>query len=109
MYKISFNLKSYDLDYLAKIENSLLSVFSFFHLYQVNHQVNPKRCKKITVLRSPHIDKKSREQFQLSSHKKTLVLTLGDLSVLLLLLEILKSLKFIGVELELLIEFSTFY
>lgn len=108
MYKISFNLKSYDLEYLARIEKYLLSVFSFFQLDQVKHQINPKRCKKITVLRSPHIDKKSREQFQIVSHKKTLVLPIRDKNVLLLILEILKDIKFIGVELEMLIEFSTF-
>ena len=32
----------------------------------------PTRIEKFTVLRSPHIDKKSREQFQLSSYKRLL-------------------------------------
>jgi len=31
---------------------------------------NVRRC--FTVLRSPHIDKKSREQFELSTHKRAL-------------------------------------
>jgi len=31
---------------------------------------NQKRC--FTVLRSPHIDKKSREQFELTTHKRIL-------------------------------------
>ena len=31
---------------------------------------NKKRC--FTVLRSPHIDKKSREQFELTTHKRIL-------------------------------------
>ncbi len=31
---------------------------------------NKKRC--FTVLRSPHIDKKSREQFKLTTHKRVL-------------------------------------
>lgn len=34
----------------------------------------PTRKKKITVLRSPHIDKKSREQFELNTHAGYLVL-----------------------------------
>jgi len=31
---------------------------------------NKKRC--FTVLRSPHVDKKSREQFELTTHKRVL-------------------------------------
>jgi small subunit ribosomal protein S10 len=32
----------------------------------------PTRTERFTVLRSPHIDKKSREQFQLQTHKRLL-------------------------------------
>ncbi len=32
----------------------------------------PTRMEKITVLRSPHIDKKSREQFEIRTHKRLL-------------------------------------
>ena len=31
-----------------------------------------KRIEKYTVLRSPHIDKKSREQFEIRTHKRLL-------------------------------------
>lgn len=30
----------------------------------------PTKCERFTVLRSPHIDKKSREQFELQTHKR---------------------------------------
>ncbi|UCG78689.1 MAG: 30S ribosomal protein S10 [Nitrospirota bacterium] len=30
----------------------------------------PTRIQKITVLRSPHVDKKSREQFEIRTHKR---------------------------------------
>ncbi len=30
----------------------------------------PTRINRYTVLRSPHVDKKSREQFQLATHKR---------------------------------------
>ena len=36
----------------------------------------PTDQQKFTVNRSPHVDKKSREQFQLSNHKRLLVLEL---------------------------------
>ena len=32
----------------------------------------PNKIEKFTVLRSPHVNKKSREQFQLSSYKRLL-------------------------------------
>ena len=32
----------------------------------------PTRIEKITVLRSPHIDQKSREQFEIRTHKRLL-------------------------------------
>ena len=32
----------------------------------------PTRLEKYTVLRSPHIDKKSREQFEIRTHKRLL-------------------------------------
>ena len=30
----------------------------------------PTRINKVTVLRSPHVDKKSREQFEIRTHKR---------------------------------------
>lgn len=35
----------------------------------------PTRIERITVLRSPHIDKKSREQFEIRTHKRVLDIT----------------------------------
>lgn len=32
----------------------------------------PTRIKKYTVLRSPHVDRKSREQFEMRTHKRVL-------------------------------------
>lgn len=32
----------------------------------------PTRIEKFTVLRSPHVDKKSREQFEMRTHKRVL-------------------------------------
>ena len=107
MYKISFNLKSFNLPDLARTDTYLLSIFSFFNIDQVKHQINPKKCKKITVLRSPHIDKKSREHFQIVNHKKTLLLEVSDKNLFLLLIEILKNSKIRGVEVEMVVEFST--
>jgi small subunit ribosomal protein S10 len=32
----------------------------------------PTRIQRVTVLRSPHIDKKSREQFEMRTHKRVI-------------------------------------
>lgn len=108
MYKIYLNLKSFDLECLKQTQNYLFSVFSFFNINQIQQKMNPKKCKNITVLRSPHIDKKSREHFKILTYKRTIILTLFDKNLLFLLLNIFKNCKFLGVELELLLEYSTY-
>jgi len=35
----------------------------------------PTRIEKYTVLRSPHVDKKSREQFEIRTHKRVIYIT----------------------------------
>ena len=35
----------------------------------------PTRIERITVLRSPHVDKKSREQFEIRTHKRIIDIT----------------------------------
>ncbi len=35
----------------------------------------PTRIERYTVLRSPHIDKKSREQFEIRTHKRILYIS----------------------------------
>jgi len=35
----------------------------------------PTRCERFTVLRGPHIDKKSREQFEYRTHKRIIYLS----------------------------------
>ena len=34
----------------------------------------PTQCEKYTVLRSPHVDRKSREQFEMRTHKRLVIL-----------------------------------
>ena len=106
MYKISLNFKYFDLN--SQTQNYLVSILDFFSSHQIQYKRSPIKCKKITVLRSPHIDKKSREQFQICSHKRTLSFTLFDKNLVLVFLKILKSSKFLGVEFEILVEYSTF-
>jgi len=68
--KIRIKLKSYDHrmldDSLAKIVGTVRRTGASL----VGPVLLPTRIKKYTVLRSPHADKKSREQFEMRIHKR---------------------------------------
>ncbi len=108
MYNVSLKMKSFDLENLIQCEKYLLSIFNFLNLDQVKHQVQPRTAKKITVCRSPHLDKKSREQFQILTYKKKLICSFSSKLVFLFFLDLLKDITCIGIELELLIDYPHF-
>lgn len=60
----------------------------------------PKKRKLFTVLTSPHIDKKSREQFEFISYKKKIFISTKNLNQAVLLIFLLKNTEFPGVEIE---------
>lgn len=67
----------------------------------------PSSKRRFTLLRSPHIDKKSREQFQLQTFKAeidTICYTRGKAYLFLLLL---RNSELMGVELKVAINYST--
>jgi len=70
--KIRIRLKSYD---HSAIETAAKEIVE--HAKRTNARVCgpipvPTRIERYTVLRSPHIDKKSREQFEMRTHKRLL-------------------------------------
>jgi len=107
MYTLIINLKSFDSFFLDKIEKYLNSIFSFFMISRVVSQSRPKKIKKFTVLRSPHIDKKSREQFQLVTYTKTVKVFFTNQNLLLAFLEILKDSKWRGAQVDIVLEYAT--
>lgn len=70
--KIRLTLKSYDHQLLDKAVKQIVMTVkrTGAHLMGPVPLPNKKRC--FTVLRSPHVDKKSREQFELTTHKRIL-------------------------------------
>ena len=60
--------KQSSLDFLKKE----WAFFSKLHNFSFSSIKMPKRIFYYNVLRSPHVNKKSREQFQLSSYKRLL-------------------------------------
>jgi small subunit ribosomal protein S10 len=67
----------------------------------------PSSKKRFTVLKSPHIDKKSREQFQLQTHKAKIETACYSKDKACLLLLLLKNSELMGVEVKLAISYST--
>lgn len=74
----SFCSNNEDINILYNIINNIhlgiVNVLSSKLLYNFNWKLSklPNSSEKITVLRSPHIDKKSREQFEIVTHKSNI-------------------------------------
>ena len=70
--KIRLTLKSYDHQLLDKAVKQIVLTVKRTGSNIVGPVPMPNRKKIFTVLRSPHVNKKSREQFQLTTHKRIL-------------------------------------
>ena len=68
--KIRVTLHAYDVEVIDQSAKAIVQT-----VQKAGAQVSgpiplPTKINKITVLRSPHVNKKSREQFELSSYKR---------------------------------------
>ena len=70
--KIRLTLKSYDHQLLDKAVKQIVLTAKRTHSDVVGPVPLPNKRRCFTVLRSPHIDKKSREQFELITHIRVL-------------------------------------
>ena len=105
MLQIQLKLKSFDLYYINLATHFIYSVCSDLNITTIREIVLPVQIKKFTVLRSPHIDKSSREQFQRKTYKKIIQLDSFNESFAFFLIDILKNSQLIGIELEINIKF----
>jgi small subunit ribosomal protein S10 len=71
--EISFKFKSFHHQIFEKSLNKIFKKIKTLNLNDVSIVSLPIRIKRFTVLRSPHIDKKSREQFEIKHYNKLLV------------------------------------
>lgn len=77
--KIRLTLKSYDHQLLDKAVKQIVLAVRRTGSQVVGPVPLPNRRKCFTVLRSPHIDKESREQFELITHRRILdIVALSD-------------------------------
>jgi small subunit ribosomal protein S10 len=70
--KIRIRLKSYDHKVLDKSAMEILETVQRTGARVSGPVPLPTQVEKFCVLRSPHIDKKSREQFEIRTHKRLL-------------------------------------
>ena len=75
------NFKSYS-NYNLKLSlPKILQKVQYYGFFNKGFVSLPKKIERFTVLRSPHVDKKSREQFEIKVFSKSLDLAvdLGDI------------------------------
>ena len=70
--KIRLALKSYDHQLLDKAVKQIVLTAKRTGAQIIGPVPMPNKKRVFTVLRSPHIDKKSRDQFDLTTHRRVL-------------------------------------
>jgi small subunit ribosomal protein S10 len=70
--KIRIRLKAYDHKLLDQSASEIVETARRTGAKVAGPIPLPTRINKFTVLRSPHVDKKSREQFEIRTHKRLL-------------------------------------
>ena len=70
--KIRIRLKAYDSKLLDQSGGEIVETARRTGAKVAGPIPLPTRINKFTVLRSPHVDKKSREQFEIRTHKRLL-------------------------------------
>ena len=73
--KIKIRMESYDHEALDKSASELVDTAKRTGARVQGPVPLPTRIERYTVLRSPHIDKKSREQFEIRTHKRILYIS----------------------------------
>jgi small subunit ribosomal protein S10 len=70
--KIRIRLKAYDHRLLDQSANEIVDTAKRTGAHVAGPIPLPTRINRYTVLRGPHVDKKSREQFEIRTHKRLL-------------------------------------
>ena len=70
--KIRIRLRAYDHKLLDQSASDIVDTASKTGAKVVGPIPLPTRINKYCILRSPHVDKKSREQFEMRTHKRLL-------------------------------------
>jgi|688.fasta_scaffold95438_1 small subunit ribosomal protein S10 len=111
---LEISLKSFESKLVQNAVDQILSSLSSKSSLQFFQISFPQKQKRFTVLRSPHVHKKSREQFHVQSFKTMIHFshskdsTESEKYELLLFFENLKYLKLLGVQMKVQVCYTTF-
>jgi small subunit ribosomal protein S10 len=95
--RIRIRLKSFDHELIESSIRNILEALGRVGAKTSGPVPLPTKIKKYTVLRSPHVDKKSREQLEIRIHKRLIDILEPDEKTI----DVLKQLKLpTGVEVE---------
>jgi small subunit ribosomal protein S10 len=105
VYSLQITIKSFDTQRIKECQNEIHNLYVTLHPTQNDgHGKNavalPTKRSHITVLRSPHIDKKSREQFVFKRMQRFVRYAFQNSSDVYAFLFGLKNLECSGVELK---------
>ena len=104
MYHVQVKVKSFDLFYISQASQVLQAVWTVLGVAGIGDMYMPRRVRKFSLLRSPHIYKKAREQFQLSRSTRVVIAPGLDTCQVALLRSVLTSVGLPGVEIEITLE-----
>jgi small subunit ribosomal protein S10 len=73
--RINFNFKSFHKHIFKFVLPKILKKIKGLAIQTTGFASLPTKIERFTVLRSPHVDKKSREQFEIKTYHKVIVTT----------------------------------
>jgi len=73
--KITIRMEAYDHEALDQSALDIVETARRTNALVAGPVPLPTRIERYTVLRSPHIDKKSREQFEIRTHKRLIIIS----------------------------------
>ena len=109
MYRITCHIKSFEVFFVQQAGRTIEAIAQLVEGTPRGDESKrvcttvfaPRHVKKLTVIRSPHIDKKARDQFELRTTKRSYRFEVSDRKSAALALELLETLQFPGVQVAL--------
>ena len=98
MFYTQLNIKSFDIIRLEKLSNLILAGTNDINIKGPFRL--PVKIKKVTVLKSPHVHKKAREQFEIRTHHRLFTIKSLHANTILQFLNNLQNQLPIGIQLK---------
>ena len=112
--KFKISVKSFEYTHLEQSVKQIVKILKFYGMSGLKVAAFPTAKKKFSVVRSPHVHKKSQEQFELKTFKKCIICTTVFVNsdkqkALVFLLKTLKNTEFYGVQIKIECSYITAY